>query len=98
MPVQRPERQSPTSLARGNGAFNLFYMAPSCLTPPRSQSGFRAKNCEAMIVKGADKSKKTHLSPAFAKASVFAGATPDRMAGQAESAGNAECEGGRQVT
>jgi hypothetical protein len=51
-----------------------------------------------MIVKGAGKSKKTHLSPAFAKASVFAGATPDRMAGQAESAGNAEMEISRQST
>jgi len=54
----------------------------------KSDTPTRAKNCEAMIVKGAGKSKKTHLSPAFAKA----------MAGQAESAGNAGCEGGWQVT
>jgi len=64
----------------------------------KSDTPTRAKNCEAMIVKGAGKSKKTHLSPAFAKASVFAGATPDRMAGQAESAGNAEMEISRQST
>jgi len=51
------KRQSPMSLARGDGAFYVFYVGPSCSTPPRSQKGLPAKKCEATIRKGLGKSK-----------------------------------------
>jgi len=53
----RQRRESPISRELGDGAFCVFYLGPSCLTPPDSQRGLRAKNCERRITKRPEKSK-----------------------------------------
>jgi len=42
----------------GDGALFVFYVGPSCLTPPRPQRGLRAKKLKSMVLKGAEKVKK----------------------------------------
>jgi len=42
----------------GDGALYIFYVGPSCLTPPRYQRGLRAKNGAIRILKRAGKDKK----------------------------------------
>jgi hypothetical protein len=57
-PVRSPQKAKPHVPCTGKWGFPSFCTGPSCLTPPRSQRGLRANNCEAILLKCAGKDKK----------------------------------------